>query len=330
MTGRLQLIEQKLIAIDPAGFQNLCDAYLILSRKDLRSYNRTGSQLGKQKTIPGTPDSLIRLASNKIAYIEFTTITDSIVKKIISDIDKCVAAVKINPEENVVLGIVIFFNSRLNPLEESELQIYARSIRIDLELIGIDTLSIEILSKYFILSRDFLGIPLETGQILPINRFIQEYNNKANQLSTPLDNIFFHREKELNEILEYLQTEDLLLLSGAPGVGKTKLGIEASLRFVEKNPSFEPYVISNKNVDLFDDLKVQLLENKDYLLLVDDANRQISNLLQILGVFKGAVNGRIKIILTIRNYAISEVTRSLMEYKSQIINIQKLDRKSVV
>ena len=77
MTGRLQLIEQKLIAIDPAGFQNLCDAYLILRENEYSSLNRTGSQLGKQKTILGTPDSFVRLEDNKLAYIEYTTQADS-------------------------------------------------------------------------------------------------------------------------------------------------------------------------------------------------------------------------------------------------------------
>jgi hypothetical protein len=67
MTGRLQLIEQKLIAIYPAGFQAICDAYLLLRETEYRSFNRTGSQIGKQKTVMGTPDSFIRLSDNKLA-----------------------------------------------------------------------------------------------------------------------------------------------------------------------------------------------------------------------------------------------------------------------
>ena len=37
MTGRLQLIEQKLLAIDSAGFQNLCDRYLLLREEEFIS-----------------------------------------------------------------------------------------------------------------------------------------------------------------------------------------------------------------------------------------------------------------------------------------------------
>lgn len=71
MSGRLQLIEKKLLAIDGASFQNLCDNYLSLREDECSSLNRSGSQLGKQKTIIGTPDTFLRLLENKLAYIEY-------------------------------------------------------------------------------------------------------------------------------------------------------------------------------------------------------------------------------------------------------------------
>jgi len=213
MTGRLQLIEQKLIAIDSAGFQNLCDAYLILRENEYSSMNRTGSQLGKQKTVLGTPDSFIRLKDNKLACVEFTTKTDDKVSKIIADIDKCLDESKTGVSPEKVYQIIVCFNSRLTIKEEIEIHEHAKSKNISIELIGIDTLILEILSKYVLLSRDFLGIPIDTGQILSLDRFIAEYNNKANQLSTSLDNIFLHRNKELQEIHDYLITGDLILIS---------------------------------------------------------------------------------------------------------------------
>jgi hypothetical protein len=330
MAGRLQLIEQKLIALDPAGFQNLCDAYIILHEKEYKSFNRTGSQLGKQKTIPGTPDSFIRLSNDKLICIEFTTQTESIVNKIIGDIEKCLKSSLKSCADDQINHIMVCFNSRLSLAEETEIQSFSKSKNIKLELIGIDTLALEIMSKYFLLSREFLGLAIDTGQILPIHQFISEYNNKANQLSTPLDNIFLHRNKEIDEILTHLENEDLLILSGAPGVGKTKLGIEVSLIFVKDNPSYEAFVIHKKDVDIFEDLKIQLQEDKNYLLLIDDANRQISNLSQILGVFKGTQKGRIKIILTARNYALSDIYNTILEFHSHIIYIQKFTDEELI
>ncbi len=286
MTGRLQLIEQKLIAINPAEFQNLCDTYLILREETHSSFNRTGSQLGKQKTILGTPDSFVRRIDNKLIYIEYTTQAEAKTIKIKKDIDKCLEEVKTGVSSEKIHKIIICFNSRLTVKEEVEIQEYAKSKGINIELIGIDTLAIEILSKYILLSRDFLGIPIDTGQILPFDKFIAEYNNKAHQLSTPLDNKFFNRDSELKEILEYLQKGDLLLLSGVAGVGKTKIGIEAINKFIEQNTTYTSYAIAKKDIDIFEDLRIQLKPNKNYVLLIDDANRQLANLKQILGVFK--------------------------------------------
>jgi len=95
MSGRLQLIEQKLLAIDSAGFQNLCDSYLSLREDEYSSLNRSGSQLGKKKTIIGTPDTFLRLAENKLAYVEYTTQASAIVSKVKDDIDKCLDGIYI-------------------------------------------------------------------------------------------------------------------------------------------------------------------------------------------------------------------------------------------
>lgn len=46
---------EELLNIDAAGFQNLCDTYLSLRETEYRSYNRTGSQLGKQKPLREHP-----------------------------------------------------------------------------------------------------------------------------------------------------------------------------------------------------------------------------------------------------------------------------------
>lgn len=329
MTGRLQLIEQKLIAIDPAGFQNLCDAYLILRENEYSSLNRTGSQLGKQKTVIGTPDSFVRLEDNKLAYIEYTTQAESKVSKIIDDINKCLDESKTGVSPEKLYQIIVCFNSRLTVKEEIEIQKYIESKSKKIELIGIDILALEILSKYVLLSRDFLGIPIDTGQILPFDKFIAEYNNKANQLSTPLDNEFLHRNIELQEILDYLGIGDLLLLSGAPGVGKTKIGIKAIQEFIEKNTTYTSYAIAKKDVDIYEDLKIQLSVDKDYILLIDDANRQLSNFTQILGVFKEERKGNIKIIITVRNYALNDIYKLTNELDKHIVEIKKFTDEEI-
>ena len=216
MSGRLQEIENRLHQINSARFQNLCDTYLVLREREFSSIERTGSQFGKEKTVKGTPDSFIRLSNNKLGYVEHTTQSSSLPEKMKEDIDKCLdeSITKVTPKK--IDRIIICFNGRLNTSQEVKTQEYAQSKHIKLELIGIDTLALEILSKYLLLAREFLDIKLETGQIQTLSGFIAEYNNKANNLSTPLDNIFLHRENELKQINDEINESDLVIISGAP------------------------------------------------------------------------------------------------------------------
>jgi hypothetical protein len=330
MSGRLQLIEQKLLTIDGASFQNLCDNYLSLREDEYSSLNRSGSQFGKQKTVVGTPDTFLRLSENKLAYVEFTTQATSIVSKIIDDINKCLDESKTGVNPKLIHKIIVCLNSRLSVEEETKIQEFIQNKRVELELIGIDTLALEIMSKYLLLAREYLGIALETGQILPFEKFILEYNNKANQLSTPIDNDFIHRTSELKQIDDILSIKDLLILSGAAGVGKTKIGIESILNFKKNNPSFESYVIAKKDVDIFEDLKIQLRPDKDYILLVDDANRQLPNLKQIFGIFKENRPGKLKLVITVRNYALVDIKTCSIEFVSETIDIPKFTDEEII
>lgn len=142
MTGRLQLIEQKLIAIDSAGFQNLCDVYLTLrAEHQFTSVNRTGSQFGKRKTIKGTPDTFFRFANGDLCYVEYTTTEKRLVDKIKEDIDKCLDKSKTGVPSDEISKIIICFNSSLDPAEETEILQHASSKNVRIELIGLDWLA---------------------------------------------------------------------------------------------------------------------------------------------------------------------------------------------
>lgn len=323
VSGRLKLIEQQLLSIDSAAFQNLCDIYLSFREQELASINRTGSQFGKQKTVKGTPDTFFRLADGSLRYVEYTTKADGLVDKIKEDIDKCLDPIKTGVPANQVNKIIICFNSRLNVAEETAITQHAVSKNIRIELIGLDWLALEIYSKYLILAKDILGIPLDTGQLLPLQNFIDEYNNKAGKLSTPLDNIFLHRKTELAEMENVLATNDLLIISGFPGVGKTKIALEALDKFLSANKDYSAFAVSKKDQDISEDLKIHLQQEQNYVLLVDDANRQLLNFKQILGVFKEKRKGNIKLVITVRDYALNDVINECYEFDPHKIVLKK-------
>src|SRR5690606_22192681 len=102
---------------------------------------------------------------------------------------------------------------------------------------------------------------------------------------------------------------------GAPGVGKTKLAIEAVRRFVQGNPEYSAYSIVNKGTSIYDDLSFYLAHGKNYIILIDDANRQSVIFRQLLSSIKSRTSGTIKIVLTVRNYAVDEVENELVDFR---------------
>lgn len=330
MTGRLKLIEQQLIGIDSAAFQNLCDVYLALREQEFASINRTGSQFGKQKTVKGTPDTFFRLSDSSLRYVEFTTKEDGLVAKIKEDIDKCLDPSKTGVPADEVHKIIICFNSRLTVAEETEITKHAVAQNVQIELIGLDWIALEIYSKYLILAKDILGIPLDTGQLLPLQNFIEEYNNKAGKLSTPLDNEFLNRKTELAEIEANFSTTDILIISGFPGVGKTKIALQYLSTFLSGNNDYSAFAVSKKDMDISEDLRIHLQQDKNYVLLVDDANRQLVNFKQILGIFKEKRKGNIKLLITVRDYAINDVVNECFDYDPHKITINKFTDEEII
>ncbi len=330
VSGRLRLIEDRLLGLDSAAFQNLCDIYLTSrEQQPLASINRTGSQFGKQKTVKGTPDSFFRLSDGSLYFVEYTTQSGSVVKKIKEDIDKCLDPSFTGVPADQIYKIIVCFNARINVEEENKIIKYANSKDIRVELIGLDWLALEIYSKYLIIAKDILGISLDTGQLLPIQEFIKGYNNKAGQLSTPLDNIFLHRKDELIQIEDILSDEDLLIISGFPGVGKTKIALEAVNNFLDENPEYTAIAVSKNDQDISDDLKIYLLDNQKYILLIDDANRQLINFKQILGIFKQKSKRQIKLIITVREYALRDILNECFEFSHQILPLNKFSDEEI-
>jgi hypothetical protein len=330
MSGRLQLIEQKLLAIDSSGFQNLCDAYLFASNtSSTASINRTGSQLGKRQTVKGTPDTFFRLDNGRLSFVEHTTRRDDILKKLKEDIEKCLDATKTRIPIGEISSLVLCFNSRLSSEEEYELFKCAKAKSIHLKLIGIDLLALELFSHYSFLAKEFLGIHIDSGQVLSLAKFIEEYNNKAGKLATPVDNIFFHRSEELKNLQGHLSTTDIVVLSGFPGVGKTKLAIKTTEEFLGAHPEYDGYAIVNKEANVYEDLRIHLQGNRNCILFVDDANRQLVNLKQILGIFREYPQGKFKLLLTVRDYAYNELIGYFSDYGPESLHLNKFTDEEI-
>lgn len=321
--SRLQNIENALREINDTVFQELCDSYLAIRNQNYAALARVGSQSGKQKTVLGTPDSLILLPSGKYLFVEYSTNITKGVAKLKEDIEKCLDTKKTGIAASDILEIIICINFNLNPAEIEMLRGLLKKTRIQLTIVSLDSLAIELHLHHRDLAHHYLKLPLDTGQVVSIDRFIDEYDRASKSIATPLDNVFVHREKELEQVKTALENADFLILTGPPGIGKTRLVIEAIRHFLQGHADYNAYAISYKNFSLLDDLYQYIDLEKNYLLFVDDANR-IDAFSQITGFYKANRTGQLKVIITVRDYAYQEIGRLCQDLAPVRIDLTRL------
>ncbi len=328
--SRFQAIENGLSTINGAVFQELCDSYLLLKNKNYLAFSRTGSQVGKQKTTKGTPDSFFLLPNGNFLYVEITTDT-STKKKLANDIRACFDSKKSNIPIDKIEEIILCFNWNIDQAEIHELNELAQSFKADIivRYLMLQELALELHLNHRDLTHEYLGLPLDTGQIVSKEKFIAEYNRASKGISTPLDNTFLHREQELKELKEIILQSDFIILTGAPGVGKTKLALEGIDAFLMENLTFGAYCVSYKHHTLLDDLYQYFDSNKDYILFVDDANR-IDAFSQITGFYKSARKGKLKIIITVRDYAFQSIGNLCQEFSPRRLELAKLTDEQII
>ncbi|HDR8518070.1 TPA: hypothetical protein QC443_005913, partial [Bacillus cereus] len=154
---------------------------------------------------------------------------------------------------------------------------------------------------YPFIIKDFLGISIDTQQILDLEDFIKL--NDSGKLATPLDMGIFGREEEITDIIKSIDENQITVLSGLPGIGKTRISLESIRGFREKRNEYELKCLRNNGQNIFDDLNLYFNRPGYYLIMIDDANL-MTNIQLILDLFSWESRGvHIKLLLTVREYA---------------------------
>ncbi|MCG3691653.1 hypothetical protein [Aliarcobacter butzleri] len=170
---------------------------------------------------------------------------------------------------------------------------------------------------------------VSTKQILKVNEFIDIY--QYSKFPTPLDIDLFGRENEKKEIIEKLNSNNFLVISGKAGIGKTKIVIE-SIQNYAKDFDYEVVCIYNRGADLFEDINTFFQGNKKYLIFIDDVNRIHSALDYLLQLYPEKIdNNTLKIIMTVRDYAKEKIVNILSGRKFSFdeIIINKLEKNYI-
>ncbi|TDY51697.1 hypothetical protein C8D99_1512 [Aminivibrio pyruvatiphilus] len=314
--SKINQIQQALQEMDGGKFQKLADAYL--TERGFRHINSIGSVVAADKVRPGTPDTLIASPDGKFIFVEITTQQSSLFKKMKDDLAKCFDESKTGIPVDKINRVIFCFTGKIGTREQNELTKSCQEKGVMLDLFGIDALAYDLYEKYPALARDFLGVSIDTGQIVPLERFLTLYN--SNKLATRLDHAFHFREEEITSLLEALENNiNLIHVSGRAGVGKTRVALEACRRYREVHPEYEVRCIFSRNVELWADLQVYFRRPGCFLILVDDANR-VSNFDYVVDLLQHQrEDQRIKVVSTVRDYAAEKIldkSRSIGDFKA--------------
>lgn len=326
--AKYQEIQNALKAIGSAEFQELGDYLLKVKNPTWVIVDRPGSQTGKRKTTKGTPDTVFQNERNKYILVEYSTNISDGIDKIMEDIEKCLNQSKTGLLKNEIEEIIVCYNFSLKASDHKGIISFIESKGLNGSAYSLDELASEIYINFKFLAKKYLDLSLDTGQVVDIDTFVNEYNRATSSIAAPLDNCYINRDVEQIKLKDAIDNNDIVLLTGKPGVGKTRLALEVIRDIVAKNISVKAYCISYKYVDLIEDLNSNLSDVSDIILFVDDANR-ITEFKQIISYYTQSRKKSLKIVITVRDYAFTELKQYLGSINYLLLELPKLNDEEI-
>lgn len=304
-----------LSTLEGGGFQDLCDT--LLCAEGYEGIFSLGMKAGTLKTTIGNPDTYFLSKSGKYIFVAYTTEQTNVNKKIEEDILKCLDKEKTGVDVKDIEKIICCHtSSTLKAGADQELRELCSSKGVKLELYGIDRIADLIYREYPYIAKDKLNLSIDTNQIFPREEFIKRYDN-SNGRTAPLTTTFLCREKEKKEILEALEKEKAILILGKAGVGKTRLALEITKEYQEKNEC-RILCIKCNDLPIMEDLSRYISKAGKYLIFVDDANglAGLSHLVEY--AIRDDERYDIRILATVRDYA----SKSVISEMEKLVNVK--------
>ena len=294
--------------LEGGAFQSLFDAYLYKKYK-FNNIHTLGVQTGTNKPTKGTPDSYIYNADGTYTLINYGSVSDYSTKKIKADILSCFDEARLKLEKNKISKIICGHISTNIHIEQNE-ELLGLVEGVEIELIGIATLSYDLVYRFPGLAKEHLGIAIDTYQIFDIDDFVAVTDRS--KINAPIDCVFRYRDNELDDICHIMAANDATVVLGPSGIGKTRAVLEACRKYEEDG--WNILCIKSNSNQLFDDLRTSIEQGGEYLLFFDDANTVVGFDGVLSYIFSLPEAYKIKTVFTVRDYASARVISNLNEY----------------
>ncbi|OEC82459.1 DNA replication protein [Photobacterium damselae subsp. damselae] len=309
--GSQNQIKSKLLELEGGKFQRLCDDWL--HRKGFENINPIGMMDTTDRVVKGTPDCLLMQENGKYIFSEYTVQQDRLANKLTDDINKCFDENKTSISADKISEIIICYLGKLSTQEINQLRTLCYDRGVMLTLYGLDSISLSIKNSYPVLSETYLDLPLDTGQLLSVNDFIERYGRS--NFTTSIDNELLFCDDLLSNMVRILESSNFLLVSGAAGLGKTLFSVTLAKRILQENENINVICLFDKGADLIRDITAYFSEPGDYLIFIDDANRLDNRLDYILHYLTEKDENRsFRIVATVRDYARTSVIEKVSKY----------------
>lgn len=316
MFNDLDITEERLVhKLTSDDFHNLCRDFLIAKYQFHlgKGINEFGKAIAKNKPKSGTPDVYFINNYNEYIFCEFTTQEECTFDKLKGDLTKCIESKQKGVP--VVKVILVYIGQILNPKDESLLREIASQNIIDIEIFSKDQLKYELTYHFQDLRLKYLSIPKDSHVIFSIDAFKEKEN--GNKFSTPLNERFYGRSQELLGLSNVFQYNDILVVSGPAGVGKTHFSLELLRNIKDDYQGYEILVISSFGTQFeLKELQQNFRPNLNVILLIDDANRYL-NIDSFINYFR-SVNINFRMIFTVRDTNLGQIISFLKESKHKL------------
>ncbi len=311
-------IQNAIMQLEGGAFQKLFDLYLYKKYK-FRNIQTLGVQAGTNKTTKGTPDSYVITDDGKYILINYGTVQSQSVEKIRADISSCFNNSKLSLPKDKIKKIICGHCCTNIHIEQFS------SIResidgVEIELIGIDTLSHDLALLYPHIAKDELGIAIDTNQFFEIEDFVKAYD--ANGINAPINCTFLHRESEITKTCTSILNNKVTVLTGPSGIGKTRLAVEVCRQHDDGKTKI--FCIKSNGNFLYEDIKYYISDPGRYLVFFDDANMVVSLDNVLNTILTLPTDFDVKVLISVRDYAKGRVIDAVSQYA--LPNVIEIER----